>query len=251
MPAGAPHAVEVTPIRPLDGTISGSAAIGTPSRSQSSGSQVRVRMSHSMVRLALVTSVAKTSPPVRFQISHASMVPRARSSSTGMSRCSSIQANLVPEKYGSRTRPVRSRTSGRWPSASSRSQRCAVRRSCHTIALPYGTPVVRFQATTVSRWFVMPIAPTRSRPTSRDDVVEGLDDGRPDLLRIVFDPAGFGVVLRELAVRRNRRCVADEHGPTPDAGRTGVDGDDTVSVRHGRQCRSAATRLRLRSVAAA
>ena len=95
-----------------------------------------VRMSHSMVRLALVASVTKRRPPVRFHTSHESIVPMARSSSTGMSRCSSSHAALVPEKYGSSTSPVRSRISGRWPAAASSSQRDAVRRSCHTIAVP-------------------------------------------------------------------------------------------------------------------
>ncbi len=153
-------------MRPLDGTISGRQAIGTWSRSHSSRSHRRLRMSHSIVRLALVTSVANTAPPVRFQISQESIVPIARSSSTGMSRSVRSHSILVPEKYGSSTRPVRSRTSGRAPAAVSSSQRCAVRRSCQTIAVPYGSPVDRFQASTVSRWLVMPIAAMFSTPTA-------------------------------------------------------------------------------------
>ena len=34
----------------------------------------------------------------------------------------------------------------------------AVRRHCHTMALPTGLPVSRFHTTVVSRWFVMPMA---------------------------------------------------------------------------------------------
>jgi hypothetical protein len=49
---------------------------------------------------------------------------------------------------------VRSRIS----SAGSSAQRSAVRRSCQTIARATGTPVVRFQTSVVSRWFVIPIA---------------------------------------------------------------------------------------------
>ena len=133
-------------MRPLEATMVGNASIGTFSSAHSSGSHVRVRMSHSIVRLALLTSVANTSPPVSFQISQASMVPIARSSSIGILRFANSHSIFVPEKYGSRTSPVRSRTRPRCPAAASSSHRCAVRRSCHTIALPYGTPVDRFQA---------------------------------------------------------------------------------------------------------
>ena len=84
-----------------------------------------------------------------------------------------------------------------------------------------------------------------------DHVVQRVDDGIPDLLGVVLDPAGLGVVLGELAIRRNGGRLADEHGPAPDAGGPGVDGDDTVRFGHGRQCRSAAARLRLRPVPAA
>src|SRR4051812_31129351 len=56
------------------------------------------------------------------------------------------------------TRPVRSQMSGSCPSARSRSQAPAVRRSCQTIALQIGWPVLRSQTTVVSRWLVMPIA---------------------------------------------------------------------------------------------
>src|SRR3954453_7185487 len=156
----------VTPNLPLDGITMGSVDMGTPNRSHNSPDHRSARMSNSIVRLALVTSVAWTSPPVRFQISQESMVPSASSSSTGISRLDNSHSNLVAEKYGSSTSPVVSRTSGKWPAARNASQRSAVRLSCQTIAVPYGFPVRRFQATTVPRWLVMPIAATTSRPTS-------------------------------------------------------------------------------------
>ena len=56
------------------------------------------------------------------------------------------------------TSPVFARIIAAAPFAFSLSQKPAVRRSCHTIALPTGFPVVLFQATVVSRWFVMPMA---------------------------------------------------------------------------------------------
>ena len=62
------------------------------------------------------------------------------------------------------TSPVRSRTSRSWPAARSSSQRAAVRRSCQTSARCSGSPLAGSQATTVSRWLVIPIP--SSRPPS-------------------------------------------------------------------------------------
>ena len=53
---------------------------------------------------------------------------------------------------------MRSRTSGSCPAARSSSQRAAVRRSCQTSARCSGSPLAGSQATTVSRWFAIPIA---------------------------------------------------------------------------------------------
>ena len=98
MPAGTPQRSEVTPNRPLDGSTSGSAATGTPNTAHISGLHASVRMSNSIVRLALDGSVAWTSPPVRFHSSQVSIVPSARSSSTGMSRLASSHSIFEPEK---------------------------------------------------------------------------------------------------------------------------------------------------------
>ena len=140
IPSGTPQRCDVTPTRPAEATTSGNAARGTPSSSHSSSSHARDRMSSSIVRLALLTSVTWTSPPVRFQMIHESIVPIARASVTGTPPCPSLaprsQPIFVPLKYGSSTSPVRSRTSGRWPASARSRQRSAVRRSCHTIALP-------------------------------------------------------------------------------------------------------------------
>ena len=59
---------------------------------------------------------------------------------------------------------MRSRKSGSWPASFSSSQRRAVRRSCQTIARCSGSPLSRSQATTVSRWFVIPM-PASERPS--------------------------------------------------------------------------------------
>ena len=58
----------------------------------------------------------------------------------------------------------------------------------------------------VSRWFVMPMAATSCgrdlRPPERLD--GDADLRRPDLLRVVLDPAGLGKDLRELLLRHRR-----------------------------------------------
>jgi len=114
-------------------------------------------MSNNIVRLAFDGSVASTSPPVRFQRIQLSIVPKTTSGWRG-APFASIHAILVPEKYGSSTSPLRDRTVSIAPAFVSRSQWSAVRRSCHTMARPWTSPVERFHATTVSRWFVMPMA---------------------------------------------------------------------------------------------
>ncbi len=84
-----------------------------------------------------------------------------RPSSTRAQVCGSFsrsQVSLVPEKYGSRRRPVSSVTRASWPSSRSRSQIGAVRRSCQTIARRGEPRVSRSQSRTVSRWLVMPTA---------------------------------------------------------------------------------------------
>ena len=131
---------------------------------------------------------------------------QAAAGATGRPRSSS-HCILVAEKYGSRTRPVRSLTRGRWPASAMARQAAAVRRSCHTMARCSGSPVRRSQATTVSRWLVMPMA-RATRPAGRPA-------GRPPRpawpgpavqisVGVVLDPARPGVVLGELAGRPRR-----------------------------------------------
>ena len=137
----------------------------------------------------------------------------------------SSHSNLVPLKYGSSTSPVRRRTRSRAPCSASSSHRCAVRRSCQTIAWPYGRPVDRSHATTVSRWLVIPIAATDAGAGSLDDLDQRRPSGIPDLDRVVLDPAGAREVLGELAVRRDAGRAVDRDRTAADPGRAGVDGD--------------------------
>ena len=75
---------------------------GTSSSLSSSSSHCRVWMLKSIVREALVTSVMCVAPPVSFQTSQVSMVPKASSPASALALApgtlSRIQATLVPEK---------------------------------------------------------------------------------------------------------------------------------------------------------
>ena len=112
---------------------------------------------------------------------------------------SSIQRELVPEKYASITRPVLRRISSSAPVAL---QPVAERGGA--AVLPHdgvdgpARPVARSQTTVVSRWLVMPMAAmSRGRDVRRGQRLG--DDGelgRPDLLRIVLHPAGLREDLR-------------------------------------------------------
>ena len=95
-----------------------------------------------MVRLALVTSVTccpPFGPPVRFQTTHESTVPKRASPRSAASRSpstwSSIHWTLPPEKYGAGTSPARWRITSPRPSPSSALTIESVRVSCQTIAL--------------------------------------------------------------------------------------------------------------------
>ena len=83
---------------------------------------------------------------------------------------------------------------GASPRALSWSHAAAVRRSCQTMALQIGLPVLRSQTTVVSRWLVMPMAGDVRRPSSPALASASVADARlrgPDFLRIVLHPAGL------------------------------------------------------------
>src|SRR4051794_12742962 len=73
---------------------------------------------------------------------------------------------FVAEKYGSSSKPVVLVTAVSAPPFLRFWHRCAVRRSCHTIALCKGWPLARSHRTVVSRWLAMPIAATSSAETA-------------------------------------------------------------------------------------
>jgi hypothetical protein len=127
-------------------------------------------MSKSMVRDAFDGSVTCRRLCEKFHASHVSTVPKASSPRSAFARApgtlSSIQAILVPLKYGSSTRPVLFLMMFSTPDSRSSAHFAAVRRSCHTIALCKGSPLWRSQRIAVSRWLVMPAATISAEPTS-------------------------------------------------------------------------------------
>ena len=187
-------------------------------------------MSKTSVRLALHGSVTKApppGPPVSFQATQASTVPRARSAESATPPSVSSHSILVAEKYGSSTRPVARRTCGSSPWARSASQRSAVRRSCQTSARWRGRPVRRSQATTVSRWLVIPMAATvwPASARRRASSASVAPTAAADLVGVVLHPTGPGEVLRQLPVRKPEWPARLVHGEAAHPGGPCVDGD--------------------------
>ena len=99
------------------GHDSGSSARGMPSRSSSSSSQSPVAMSRAACGRRSVASVTCARRRVSLQASQQSTVPKASSPRSARARsagrCRAASASLVPEKYGSSSRPVRARDRAR------------------------------------------------------------------------------------------------------------------------------------------
>ena len=151
----------VVPNSDAQSRTSGSMFIGTSKMRQISPSQLPLRMSYSIVRAALVASVAWVLPSVNFHSKKLSTVPNRRSPFLALARApstlSKIHLILVAEKYGSKSKPVLCVVVGSKPSAFKELHISEVRRSCHTMALYTGFPVILSQTMVVSRWFVMPM----------------------------------------------------------------------------------------------
>ena len=116
---------------------------GMRKNDSSSSSQSRVSRFISMVRLAFVGSVTCTpplTPPVRFQMTHVSVLPKTASPRSAASRTtpstfSRIHWIFAAEKYVAGGRPALRRMT---PPRSSRSSALAIRSvrvSCQTMAL--------------------------------------------------------------------------------------------------------------------
>ena len=226
---------------------------GTPKRSHSSSDHRRTTMSKSRVREALVASVANTppsAPPVRFHSTQESTVPRAETA------VRSRQPALVAAATASWWPRSRGRGPGRsapGPAGGGRPRSSARRRPrCGGPARRWpgarGSPVRRSQATTVSRWLVMPMARATRLPVGQPSghLGQGRPHRVPDLVGVVLDPARPGEVLGELAVGHVDDPSPLVHHQRPHPGGPGVDGDgDGRAGGHRRDCSDAPTAPRL------
>ncbi len=142
----------VTPMRPLDGTMVGSASIGTCRSSHSSGSHCRVRMSHSIVRLAFETSVAKCRAGGQVPDQ-----PRSRSCRSRVRRRSGSPGVAATIRPWCRRSTDRARARSEHARAAD-----ARRRSARRIARPSGGPATRWPCRTARRSSGSRRAPSRA-----------------------------------------------------------------------------------------
>ena len=207
-------------------------ARGTPNRSQQLGVPAPARdvEQHRPRRVGGVggqlAGELEDQPRVDRPEHRAAVAGRARA---GPSTLSSSHSIFVPEKYGSSTSPVAlaHRAPRGRPRAARRSgPRCGgpARRSRGAAARRWPGP----RRTTVSRWLVIPTAsssPSRT-PASASASPATAWVTRPDLGRVVLDPARAREVLLELAVGAADELAVQVEDQAGGAGRALVDGQD-------------------------
>ena len=160
-------------------------------------------------------------PPVSCHSTHESTVARARSPGRRP-----VSARRPPRPAATTSWWPRSRgraparcgpaTSGRCPRSASSAHRAAVRRSCHTMARCSGSPVRRSQATTVSRWLVMPMARAAGAPSRRLATSARVTRTRAQISRASCSTQpGRGKCCRSARGRRGRRPPHRRRPPGP------------------------------------
>ena len=65
-----------------------------------------------------------------------------------------------------------------------------------------------------------------------DDFIEGFNDRAPNLFSVMFNPARFGEVLREFAIRRDDFLAINKNGTAPNASSSSVNSHDVSRVGH-------------------
>ena len=192
-------------------------------------------MLKSMVREALVGSVAWLAPPVSFERTQVSVVPKARPPALGpLPEAAAVedpfrlgrreigvdrQPRLFPDEPGD------PRLGGELPAAIGRAAALPDDGVGHG---PAGLPVPDDR-----RLALVGDADGGDRPAGdrREDLLDGPVDAPPDLLGIVLDPAGPGEILGEFLVGGGDRPAALVEDDGPAAGRALVDGQDVAHVR--------------------
>ena len=194
--------------RPLDALTSGSICRGTRNKSQqflvpAAGVDVEEQRARGVGLVGDVRRAARELPDEpgidRAERELARLAPpRARPARCRVSTRAWCRKNR--RRAPARSSPSRA-PRGRAPSARRRRPPCAgpARRSrCRP-----ARPVARSHTTVVSRWLVMPIAATSRAlmPGARDGLARDRDLRRPDLLRVVLDPARLRKMLGEFLLR--------------------------------------------------
>ncbi len=176
-------------------------------------------------------------PPVSFQIRKLSTVPKSKLALSRPARGRLRHGRAAtrpwcPRNRGRAAGRCAAVTIGSSPASFSCWQRSAVRRSCQTMALWIGWPVSRSQISVVSRWLVMPMAAMSAAeiPAFSMRRARGARDGGPEVLRVMLDPAGGRVDLREFFLRGGHHGHRAIEQDRPRRGGALVDGED---VGHG------------------
>ena len=228
----------VVPTTPDDGTMRGRTSRGT-SRSREELVVPGARVDVVEERPARVRGVGHVHGAARELPDE----PRSRPSRTRARRARPARARRARGRGATSASSRRSRRRGRgrssrrtsasWPAARSASQIGAVLRSCQTIAFASGRPVARSQRS--GRLALVRDADRRDvaarEARLRERLVHHARLRRPDLGRVVLDPAGLREDLPELLLRRRddaSRVVEDERAR---AGRALVEGEDERHVR--------------------
>ncbi len=210
-PSAAPGSV-ASPTTSEDDRIAGIIDRGIRHTSSSSSDQSRVRRSISRVRLALVTSVTwmpPRRPPVRFHTTQVSGVPKSSSPASAAARApgtwSRIHAILEAEKYVASGSPVSSVNRSARPSAA-RGELVDARLGARV--LPDQRVVDRAPGAPIPhhRRLALVGDPDAGDVTRREMRLPQRGGGhpldvRPDLDRVVLDPAGVLHDLLVLALR--------------------------------------------------
>ena len=231
----------VAPYSVLLSRTSGSSARGTRNSRSSSSSQRCAWISNSSVREALVTSVACTRPPVSRHSRKVSMVPKASSPRSARSRAPATGDRASTPPWWRRSTDRAAARSWRAPAASapgavSRAHSSAVRRSCQTMARCSGTAAGALPDD--RRLALIGDAERGDAPRARRGSAAMTSRTRrervaPDVLGVVLDPAGSGVVLWQLAPCAGRRTGAAVEGDGPRRCGALVDGEYVAGPAHG------------------
>ena len=147
---GDPVNAVAAPTAPDESTMAGSTVGGMRRASRMAWSHPDPSAASSPVTPALVASVTCSAPPDSVHTTQESTVPTHRSRVRSGSAMSRSMDTLVADSLGATRRPCSRRTR----------QVPTVRRSCHPMPGPTGSPVLRSHTIVEARWLAMPTPST-------------------------------------------------------------------------------------------